>query len=57
MKNTSQNVDIIIARSPEGELNFLALETEDEWIEHNDKKKTQLLTQEAKRAEAWGRSR
>ena len=32
-------------------------ETEDEWIEHNDKKKTQLLTQEAKRAEAWGRSR
>ena len=57
MKNTSQNVDIIIARSPEGELNFLALETEDEWIEHNDKKKTQLLTQEAKRAEAWGRNR
>ena len=38
LKNTSQNVDIIIARSPEGELNFLALETEDEWIEHNDKK-------------------
>ena len=32
-------------------------ETEDEWIEHNDKKKTQLLTQEAKRAEAWGRNR
>ena len=25
LKNTSQNVDIIIARSPEGELNFLAL--------------------------------
>ena len=26
LKNTSQNVDIIIARSPEGELNFLALD-------------------------------
>ena len=25
LKNTSQNVDIIIARSPEGELNFLTL--------------------------------